>query len=271
MAYTEEEKSQIKRQLSKKAISLAMQGLWNEAVAVNKELLAISPNDIDALNRLGKAYMEMGDYQQAKEAYEKALMLDRYNGIAQKNLQRLSLLVDRSVNGINNNMVNPEAFIEEAGKAGMVSLINLAKPEVLAPVVAGDQVFLKIEGEKLIVINSQGNYLGQVDAKTAQRLIKLMVGGNRYAAAVTSSAENKMTVIIREIYQDPSQVGQRSFPASRMEELRAYASDRLIHKELEEEYNEDLGEEDEYESQSDPESSLKDSAGDDILGGEEGV
>ena len=37
-----------------------------------------------------------------------------------------------------------------------------------------------------------------------------------------------MTVIIREIYQDPGQVGKLSFPPKGMEEFRQYGSDKLL-------------------------------------------
>ena len=56
-----------------------------------KAIIENFPNDVDAHNRLGKAYMEMGEYAKAKEAYEKALQLDQYNTIAKKNLQRLDI------------------------------------------------------------------------------------------------------------------------------------------------------------------------------------
>jgi len=65
-----------------------------------------------------------------------------------------------------------------------------------------------------------------------------MEGGNKYTAAVVSSAENAMTVIIREVYQDPSQVGRLSFPPRDLEEVRPYASDRMLKVEAEPEEGE---------------------------------
>ena len=65
----------LRRQSSKQAIALAMQGRWREAVAVNKSLIESFPSDVDAYNRLGRAYMELGEYSQAREAYQQALEL----------------------------------------------------------------------------------------------------------------------------------------------------------------------------------------------------
>jgi len=242
MAYQEEEQTRLKRQRSKQAIALAMQGRWREAVAANKSIIESFPNDVDAYNRLGRAYIELGKYSQAREAYGQTIELDPSNTIAKKNLHRLSHLGKVAV-GLDgdSHKVEPQHFIEEVGKAGVVNLYQLAPPEILARVVAGDRVYLKIDGVNLIVGNGRGEYLGQVEPRHGQRLIKLMKGGNKYSVAITSSAEDKITVIIREVYQDPSQAGQLSFPSRGFEEPRPYISDRAIKNELE--YEEKLVEE----------------------------
>jgi len=233
MSYQEEERTRLRRQSSKQAIALAMQGRWREAVAANKSLLNSFPNDVDAYNRLGRAYMELGEYSQAREAYERTLELDPYNTIAQKNLIRLSHLSESVVSSEGGfHRVEPQQFIEEVGKAGVVNLYHLASPEILAKMVAGGSVNLKIDGPSLMVENSQGEYLGQVEPRYGQRLIKLMEGGNRYTASIISSTEERVTVIIREVYQHPSQVGRVSFPPKGAENFRPYGGDRIIRREL---------------------------------------
>jgi len=234
MAYREEERTKLKRQSSKQAIALAMQGRWREAVAANMTLLESFPNDVDIYNRLGRAYMELGEYSQSREAYEKTVELDPYNTIAIKNLNRLSHLGDTVVSSEGDfQKVEPQQFIEEVGKAGVVSLCHLAPPEVLAKTVAGDKLDLKIEGPSLIVENGAGEYLGQVEPKHGQRLIKLMEGGNRYTATIISSTVEAVTIIIREVYQHSSQTGRLSFPLKGTENVRPYVGDRIIRRELE--------------------------------------
>jgi hypothetical protein len=98
--------------------------------------------------------------------------------------------------------------------------------------VAGDRVYLRIDGANLVVENGHGEYLGQVESKNAQRLIKLIKGGNRYLAAVVSSSEDMMVVIIREVYQHPSQVEQLSFPSKGVEGLGPHAGDRIFRRQL---------------------------------------
>ncbi len=234
MAYQEEEQVRIRRQRSKNAIALAMQGRWREAVAANREIIESFPSDVDAYNRLGKAYIELGEYSLAKEAYTRAIELDAYNIIAQKNLRRLAYLGEAAVSlEADSDKAKPEHFIEETGKAGVVSLYRLAPQGVLAKIVAGDRVYLRINDSSLTVENVRGEYLGQVEPRHAQRLIKLMAGGNQYAAAIVSSAEDRVSVIIREIYQDPSQVGQLSFPPKGGEGLRPYLDDKMLRRGLE--------------------------------------
>jgi len=229
MAYQEEEQVRIRRQRSKNAIALAMQGRWREAVAANKEIIESFPNDVDAYNRLGKAYIELGEYSLAKEAYTRAVELDAYNIIAQRNLRRLSYLGKAAVSPeADSDKAKPEHFIEETGKAGVVNLYSLAPQEVLAKMVAGDKVYLQVNDSSLTVENGRGEYLGQVESRHAQRLIKLMAGGNKYSAAIVSSAEDRVSVIIREIYQDPSQVEQLSFPPKGGEGLHPYLSDKVL-------------------------------------------
>ncbi len=244
MTLEEERLIRLRQQQSQQAINLAMQGRWREAVDVNKEIIENFPKDVDAYNRLGRAYLEMGEYAQAKEAYSRAARIDSYNAIAKKNLQRLSYLKEAASSVVESDKVEPQHFLEEIGKAGVVVLQNLASKEILARMVAGDKVYLKADGFNLRVETSRGEYLGQVDAKHAQRLIKLMKGGNRYASTVVSSNEDMMTIIIREIYQDPSQAGRLSFPSKELDEVRTYVSDRVL--KMESEYEEEAEEESGY-------------------------
>lgn len=242
MSYQEEGQGRLRRLRTKQAIVLAMQSRWKEAVAINKGIIESFPKDIDAYNRLGRADMELGEYSLAKEAYGRALEIDPYNAIAQKNLRRLTLLGECPVSSEGDtHTAKPQHFIEEIGKAGVVSLYRLAPGEILARMVAGDGVNLAISGTSLIVENSSGQYLGEVEPKHGQRLIKLMKGGNKYSAAIVSSTEDKVTVIIREVYKHPSQAGQFSFPPRGLESPQPYGGDRMFRRELE--YEEDLVEE----------------------------
>ena len=234
MLYEDEEQARLIRRSTKQAIALAMEGRWREAVAANKGILENYSDDVDAFNRLGRAYMELGEYSLAREAYSRAKELDPYNAIAERNLRRLSHLRETGViSGEGFDRVEPQVFIEETGKAGVVSLYRLAPKEVLAEVDAGDKVNLRIVDSNLTVENRRQQYLGQVEPRHSQRLIRLMKGGNKYTATVISSSEDMMAVIIREIYQHPSQEGQLSFPSKGFGSLRPYVSDKILRRQIE--------------------------------------
>ena len=56
-----------------------MQGWWREAVVAHESIIESFPSDVDAYNRLGRAYMELGEYPKAEEAYRRAAEIDPYN------------------------------------------------------------------------------------------------------------------------------------------------------------------------------------------------
>ena len=228
MTRDDERLLRLKQQRSKEAIDLAMQARWREAVEVNKEIIESFPEDVDTYNRLGRAYMELGQYTQAREAYRRAVQLDTYNAIANRNLRRLNDIKEADSAEVETDKVEPQQFIEEIGKAGVVTLYDLAPKEDRARTVAGDRVYLKVDGSVLAVESSRGDYMGKVDPKYAQRLTRLILGGNQYMASVVKSTMDSMTVIIRETYQHPSQAGKLSFPPKGMEEFRPYVGDKLL-------------------------------------------
>jgi tetratricopeptide (TPR) repeat protein len=205
-----------RRQLAEAAIAHATRGEWEAAVEANRELLELGP-DIDASNRLGKALAELGRHAEALEAYEQALERDATNRIAQRNVERLRLLLAAEKPAKNGNHRGGKApatvFIEEMGKTGRARLINLAAPRVLAPLSPGDAVELKVEKDELQAwVGDQ--VIGSVEPRIAARLLKLVAGGNRYEAAITTihEAGQELTIIIREVFTHPSNFGKVSFP-----------------------------------------------------------
>src|SRR5271166_5678960 len=81
-----EDRARLVRQLSQHCIQLALQSRWEEAVSANRELLKLVQRNPETLNRLGKAYSELGRYAEAKKAYGESLQIDANNNIARKNL-----------------------------------------------------------------------------------------------------------------------------------------------------------------------------------------
>ena len=93
------DREKIRKDRAKKAVALAMENRWEDAIAVNQTVLKDFPEDLETFNRLGKALSELGRNAEATEAFEKALALSPHNSIARKNLDRLARLGDGEGSG----------------------------------------------------------------------------------------------------------------------------------------------------------------------------
>ena len=231
----DEDKEKARREKAKKAIALAMRSRWEEAVGANRSILKDFPEDLEAYNRLGKALSELGRNREAKRAFQQALKLSPNNSIARKNLGRLTRLGDEAPRVGCGSRVSPHAFIEESGKAGVTSLINLPAADVLVKLAPGHRVQLHLDGTGLRLVEPSGEYVGQVEPRLASRLTRLIKGGNRYEATVTRVGEQVLTVIIREVSKHPSQADIVSFPSRGGADYRVYLPSALLGYELSEE------------------------------------
>ena len=245
-AQSAEEKARLKKQWTELAVKQAQEGQWEEAVTTNRNILNLFPHEPDAFNRLGKAYSELGQYAEARESYSQTLKYSPNNTIAKKNLDRLALLQEVPVQthtGV--DRIDPRLFIEETGKTGVTELINLGTSAVLAKVGVGDRVQLHVNGRTLGVRTSNGEVIGQIEPRLANRLINFIEGGNRYAAAILAMENGQVRLIIREEYQHPSMFGKVSFPSQGGgDTIRAYIKDSMLRYDREDE--DELGNDDEY-------------------------
>ena len=151
---------------------------------------------------------ELGRNREAMQAFQAVLEVSPYNSIAKKNLSRLGRLSgDDAPRAARRATKSSHTFIEESGKAGVTSLLNLASPEVLLKLTPGDLVETEVSGNGLTVVDQSGEYIGKVEPRMATRLSRLIRGGNKYEATVTSTQQPELAIIIREVYAHPSQAG----------------------------------------------------------------
>ena len=248
MVFQAEDRAKAKKQQAELAIQLALRGRWAEAAQLNKNIIESFPADVDAFNRLGKAMTELGRYGEAREAYMKALEIDPLNTIARKNLARLATLGEEAAPRAGAQKLSPQMFIEEMGKTGVTTLVR-PDMDIAARMTAGDQVLLQRQNGTLIIKSMNAEYVGEVEPRLAQRLIKLMDGGNEYVAAISALSESDVRVFIRETFQSASQTGKLSFPPTVSESFRPYVKERLLRQDAEEEtYFEESEEPDEWAS-----------------------
>lgn len=257
MAFPEIEKGtggntvRIKRQLAEQAIAHAAQANWAEAAETNRKMLEMGA-DAETENRLAKALWELGELGDAREHYQVALALDPTNRIAERNIERLRVLMteagDKTVAAEKAEKAPVAIFVEETGKTGFAMLTDLAAPRTLAHVNPGDAVELIPEGNRLFA-EANGTRIGIVEPRVAARLLKLLADGNKYSAGITSLGDRDVRIVIREVFQDPRNYGKVSFPtAARSSDLRPYTKGTLLREEeLIEEDLEDDEEDEEIE------------------------
>lgn len=245
VAFETDEKVRLKRLKIEQAVNMAMQSRWPEAAELNRQLVDEYPKEVEAHNRLGRALLELGRFEEAREAYNHALRLEPMNTIAQKNVQRLdTLMAEAAAVPVvpTTGPVDPALFIAETGRSVVTMLVEPAAPEVLATVDAGDPVELRVEDNTALVLSVKGDPLGKVEPRLRQRLIRLTKMGNQYGAVVTGVDEQSVRIIIRETHRDPSMGDRPSFPTTG-ETFRGYTRESLVRYDLEDEEEEEEEEE----------------------------
>ena len=185
--------------------------------------------DEDTLNRLGKAYNELGQLNDATEAYKSTLKMNPVNPIAVKNLSKLQAMRGGQPVPTSKAKVDVDAFIEETGKTSLTALHVHAEGDPCTKVAGGDPVKLIVAGDTMNVETARGIALGHLDHALGRRLIKFLEGGNKYSGAVATCEGGAVKIIVRETYQDPKFFGRPSFPIkSKRDEFRPYAKESLL-------------------------------------------
>jgi tetratricopeptide (TPR) repeat protein len=238
--------SRMKRQLVDQAIDAARQADWIAAAEINEKILEMGP-DSAAENRTAKSYWEQGELGKAREHYQSALAIDPTNRIADRNINRLRMLMveagSKTVAATPGSKAAVSVFVEETGKTGFAHLVDLPHAIDLAQVNPGDLVELSPSGPR-IVAKSNDIRIGVVEPRVAARLLRLMADGNKYVAGVTSLGDADVRIIIRETYQDPANYGKVSFPtAAKISDLRPYTKGTLVREEADLEEDLELDEE----------------------------
>ena len=77
-------------------IKVAQLGLWREALAHWERAVKLDPTYAPAYNNLAIGYEQQGDYEKARNAYEKALELNPNNQYIKQNFELFKEINDRT-------------------------------------------------------------------------------------------------------------------------------------------------------------------------------
>lgn len=217
------------------AINAALSQNWSKAISANQDILKDDKEDINTLNRLAFAYTKFGKFEEAKKLYKKILGLDKYNIIAQKNLDKLnsipknlkaSLKPSKSISGT--FTIHPSLFIEEPGKTKTVVLINTAPASVLSHLNTGDPVFFYPKKHSVDVRTVDKVYLGALPDDFAFKLLRFIKAGYEYNIYIKNSTKNSVNIFIREVKRAKRYKSQPSFVPVSPAKLRSMQNGRKV-------------------------------------------
>lgn len=195
------------------AIDAALDSRWKEALKLNKQIIRLDPQNIDALNRQARCYMELGKNNLARKYYSQVLKFDPYNPIALKNLKIIKAFKSDGNHHVSDGQpkIVPDLFLQEPGKTKVVALLKVAEPKTLSHTFCGMQVGMVFKNKKIIIVDLNGGYLGVLPDDICHHLIRLTKGGNKYNVIIKSIKVNGLSVLIREIFRSKRFKNQPSF------------------------------------------------------------
>lgn len=217
--------------LHRQAIQAALSSNWQEAVQLNQQIIEVEPTSVEALNRLARAYFELGELVKSKKHFQKSLEVDPYNQIAAKFIKRIEAF---SKCGKNNckpgqilNQIDSDLFIEEPGKTKLVTLLKVAEPQKLSMLSAGAQVILVNKNRGVTITDQDDGYLGVLPDDISHHLVRLMNGGNKYQAIIKTIKTNSLSILVREVFRAAKFRNQPSFLDSTNASF-TYSSDHIF-------------------------------------------
>lgn len=200
------------------AINAALSQDWQKAITANQNLLKENKNDVNSMNRLAHAYAQMGKIPEAKKLYKKILTLDKYNIIAQKNLEKLNALPKSAKSNQRLSpltySLSPSQFLEEPGKTKTVALKNTAPASVLSHLNPGTPVVLFPKKHSIDIRTLNKIYIGALPDDFAFRLLRFLKVGYEYESFIKSASKNSVAIFIREIKRAKRFKSQPTFPTT---------------------------------------------------------
>jgi tetratricopeptide (TPR) repeat protein len=233
--------------LHHQAIAAALNSKWDEALLLNQQIIDTDANNIDALNRLGRAHFELGNLTESKKIYQHALKQDPYNQIASKFIKRIEAFDKKGIKPSDMKSKTPlhissDLFIEEPGKTKVVNLMKVAEPQKLSMLDCGVEVQLILKKNGITVTDMDDEYLGVLPDDLSHHMQRLIEGGNKYQSFIKTTKTNSLTILIRELHRSARFKNQPSFLDSVA--ATTYSSDHINLKDEDAVMEEDLEEDD---------------------------
>jgi len=203
------------RNLEKQAIDAAFNNHWQEAINLNKKILKLDKNNLEAILRLGFSYFQLQKFDEAKKIYQKGLKIQPNHPVILNYLQKIYAIEEKKEKEKTQKKIvfDPELFLEIPGKTKSVALVNLGQKNVLAKLSIGQKVLLLIRRRKVIVKTENNEFIGNLPDDIGKRLMILIKGGNKYLAFIKEVSLNRVVVFLKEEEKSKKFKNIVSFPS----------------------------------------------------------
>ncbi len=196
--------------LVKSAIREASNNNWEKAKKLNLIILNISKNNIETLNRLGISYMKLLDKVNATKCFQYVLKISPNNMIAQKNLNKLQLNLEKKKKPL--GKVDALNLVNESGKSINLNCdISNSKKILNQGIDTGSKLTVKNEKNSLGLYKSNSKIL-IIQNNIAKRVSNLINLGNEYTCTVLGVSENSININIKEKSKSKETMKIISFP-----------------------------------------------------------
>lgn len=201
--------------LEQHAIDAAIANRWEEAITCNKKIIEQDDTNLGAHLRLGFAYLQNNQIDQAGKAYRKVLKMQPKHPLASENLERIKILQQQSptTKEVKKNL-DPNLFLDVPGKTKTIQLVNLGQKIHLAELYIGQEVELKVKKRKIEVRTLSANYLGALPDDISKRIIYFIESESIYRTYIKEASLSRILIFVKEISKGPAVKDFVSFPAT---------------------------------------------------------
>ena len=195
--------------LIKSAIREASNNNWEKAKKLNLIILNISKNNIETLNRLGISYMKLLDKVNATKCFQYVLKISPNNMIAQKNLNKLQLNIEKKKNTL--GKIDALNLVNESGKSiNLKCNITNSKKILNQGIDTGSKLTIKNEKDSIEIYKGNSKIL-IIENNISKRISNLINLGNEYTCTVLGVSENSININIKETSKSKENIQIISF------------------------------------------------------------
>ncbi len=179
--------------LSKKAIDAALKNNWEKAIQHNQKILEKNPEDKNSKIRLGRAYIKVEKFNDAKKIFEEILEEDPINSVAMKNYKLASENNPDNKGGGSNN--HNKVLIKEPGTTAQV---EISAPEnILSTLEPGQPLCIRSYKTKICFFTDRKKGIGSSRDVAAQIVYKAKRDGKDVTASVIKPNKDHFTVLLK--------------------------------------------------------------------------